>query len=51
MARYTLPIQHETRVAIVTTSGDLDEYIGFGVLQDEEVVQMSLPQGGQRIFS
>lgn len=51
MARYILHIQHETRVTIVTTAGDSDEYIGFGVLQDEEVVQMSSPQGGQRVFS
>lgn len=50
MARYTLPIWHKTRVTTVTTAGDSDEYNGFGVLQDEEVMQMS-PQGGQRVFS
>lgn len=51
MARYTLHIQHEKRVTIVNTAGDSDEYIGFGVLQDEEVMQMSSPKGGQRVFS
>lgn len=49
MARYTLHIQHEKRVTIVNTAGD--EYIGFGMLQDEEVMQMSSPKGGQWVFS